>query len=93
MKKLLVSLAVVASAVVPAAVVAAPASAAPVPGDSSQTAIEPNYWADVAWFYYMRDCVAAGEYGRARGTWGDFSCTMHPDRNPDKPVLLRADYR
>lgn len=96
MKKLLLSGVAVVGAVLSPLAVAAPASAAPAPQASTvQTSTVKTgpdstlgFWADVAYFATMGDCVGAGEYGRARGTWGDFSCNVVPR----KGVLLRAYY-
>lgn len=94
MKKLLLSGVAVVGALLAPVTLAAPASAAPAPQASTvQTTTDSTvgvlgFWADVAYFATMQDCVGAGEYGRHRGTWTDFNCTWVPR----KGALLRAYY-
>jgi hypothetical protein len=95
-KKLLFSGVAVVGAVLAPLAVAAPATAAPAPQASTvQTGTvrtSPDstlgFWADVAYFATMGDCIGAGEFGRARGTWSAYNCNVVPR----KGVLLRAFY-
>ncbi|WP_020387002.1 hypothetical protein [Kribbella catacumbae] len=93
MKKLLLSGVAVVGAVLAPVMLAAPASAAPAPQAAIQTTSDSTvgvlgFWADVAYFATMQDCVGAGEYGRHRGTWSAFECSWVPR----KGALLRAFY-
>lgn len=91
MKKLLLSSVAVVGAVLAPLAVAAPANAAPV-AQASTIQAGPDttlgFWADVAYFATMGDCIGAGEFGRARGTWSAYTCNVVPR----KGVLLRAFY-
>ncbi|MEV6413438.1 hypothetical protein [Kribbella sp. NPDC051718] len=91
MKKLLLSGVAVVGAVLSPLAVAAPANAAPAPqARTVQTSTDSTlgFWADVAYFATMGDCIGAGEFGRARGTWSAYNCNVVPR----KGVLLRAFY-
>ncbi|GAB3865125.1 hypothetical protein GCM10029963_76700 [Micromonospora andamanensis] len=51
-----------------------------------------GFWGVVGWFYTLRDCTDAGEYGRRVGTWGGYECSYMPHDNQSKPWRLYAHY-